>query len=606
MFAARVGPGGMNSQLWKESPPMTMMISKFHRLIQSRLLWGAFLIIIVFSFVIWGMVWPSQIDKMDQVNAAGMLDGQTVSHGEYRSAYLSAYMARALSAGREIASTPENDAILRRLSWQRLATLREAAKLGVAATEQELIGAIRSNFAETNGAYNPQRYQAFLQNVMRPMGFSAAQFEQHIREEIAIQKLGSLIGRQAHVTPLEIRRTFETLLDTFIVEYAAVRVEDVEKNVKVSEADARKFYEADPAAFTVPEQREVSYAAFPVADFQDDAVELSDDDIQDYYELHIEDYTTQETGADGQPRETIAELDAVKEGIVKALRREAALAKADAAATELAFRAIPDRDGAVPDFAAEVEKSGRKMEKLPPFSRFDLPLEDAGSVFAAAAFELAPNAYDRVSAPVAGQDNVYVIYLEKEIAPRVPGFDEAKDRALAAAKQKGLVDALTAKAMAVKEAAVSGLAAGKSFAQSLDGLGVEVSAAEPFTGLSGSSSTNEAIQSLVQAVVAYNPGEVTDPAPIADGVIVAYLKARTAADDASFDSYREEIASVIRNRRAQGLFRDWQAGLLEPGRFTDLQRAADATELEDDVDEATGEAPEETGEDVPAAEQEQM
>ena len=52
-----------------------MMISKFHRLIQSRLLWGAFLIIIVFSFVIWGMVWPSDIEKMEQANSAGTLDG---------------------------------------------------------------------------------------------------------------------------------------------------------------------------------------------------------------------------------------------------------------------------------------------------------------------------------------------------------------------------------------------------------------------------------------------------------------------------------------------------------------------------------------------------
>ncbi len=63
---------------------MTMMISKFHKLIQSRLLWGAILIIIVFSFVVWGMVWPSQMDEMDQVNAAGILDGEPVSHGEYR------------------------------------------------------------------------------------------------------------------------------------------------------------------------------------------------------------------------------------------------------------------------------------------------------------------------------------------------------------------------------------------------------------------------------------------------------------------------------------------------------------------------------------------
>ena len=583
---------------------MTMMISKFHRLIQSRLLWGAFLIIIVFSFVIWGMVWPSDIEKMEQANSAGTLDGATVSNGEYRSAYLSTYMARALTLGREITSTPDSDALLRRLSWQRLATLREAAKLGVVATDEELVGAIRSNFADTNKVYSPQQYQAFLQNVIRPMGFSPAQFEQHIREEIAIQKLGSLIGRQAHVTPLEIRQTFETLLDTFAVEYAVVRPADVEKDVKVSEEDARKLFDADPAAFTVPEQREVFYAAFPVADYLDDQAEISEDDILDYYDLHIQDYTTEAPGEDGQPRETVADLEEVRAGIVAALRREAALDKADEAAAELAFRAIPDRDGSVPDFAAEVEKAGRKMEKLPPFSRFDLPLEDAGAEFAAAIFELEPTAFDRVSAPIAGQDRVYVAYLEKIIEPRVPDFAEAKDRVLAEARQKALAEALAAKAQAVKESAVAGIAAGKSFGQALAGMGVEAVSAEPFTGLSGSSSSNEVVQALVQSVVAYNQGEVADPTPFQDGAVVAYLAARTPADPATFDSYRDEIASAIRNRRAQGLFRDWQAGLLAPERFTDLQRTDAASDdmAEGGDEESAGEETAPAEEDVPATE----
>ncbi len=572
---------------------MTMMISKFHRLIQSRILWGAFLIIIVFSFVIWGMVWPSQMDEADQVNAAGKLDGEAISHGEYRSAYLSTYMARSLSSGREVPSTPENDAILRRMSWQRLATLREAAKLGIVATDQELIGAIRSNFAETNGTYNPQRYQAFLQNMMSPMGFSAAQFEQHLREEIVIQKLGSLIGRQAHVTPLEIRRTFDTLLDTFIVEYAAIRMDDVEKKVTVTEEEAQKTFDADPASFTIPAQREVSFAAFPIADYMDDQAEISDEDVQDYYELHISDYTTREKGPDGKSRENIAELDTVKDDIVKALRREAALAKADAAAAELSFRAIPDRDGTIPDFTAEVKNAGRSVQKLAPFSRFEVPQEDAGAAFTAATFELAPNAFDRVSAPIAGDEAVYVIYLEKENEPRVPQFEEVKDRAMAAAKQKALFEALSAEAMKVKEAASTGLANGQSFRESLAKLNVKVNAAEPFTGLSGSSSTNEAVQALVQSVVAYNPGEVTDPLPTDNGAIVAYLKARTPADEASFDSYREEIANVIRNRRAQGLFRDWQASLLAPEHFTDLQRTATATDDLEEGDEESMPAEEE-------------
>lgn len=573
---------------------MTMMISKFHRLIQSRLLWGAFLIIIVFSFVIWGMVWPSQMDKLDQVNAAGTLDGEPVPHGEFRSAYLSTYLARALTLGREIQSTPENDALLRRLSWQRLATLRQAAQLGIGATTEELVSAIRANFAETNGAYNPQRYQAFLQNVLRPLGFSAAQFEQHVREEIAIQKLGGLIGRQAHVTPIEIRRTFETLLDTFTVEYAVLRAEDVEPDAVVTEEAARALYESGPEAFTRPEQREVAYAAFPIADYLDEAAELSDEDIQDYYELHIEDYTTKETGPDGQPRETVAELDAVREDIVKALRREAAAAKADAAAAELAFRAIPDRDGTMPEFATEAGKAGRPVQRLAPFSRFDVPVADAGAAFAAAAFELELDAFDRVSAPLPGQDNLYVIYLEKTIPARVPTFEEAKEQALAAARQRAVADALAAKAAAVKEAAEAGLAAGKPFAETVAGLGLEVTAVPPFTGLSGSSSTNAAVQALVQAVVGNNQGEVAEPVAAEEGLILAYLKGRTPADPASFDSYQDEIASAIRNRRAQGLFRDWQAALLAPERFTDLQRPATAAD-----DQAEG-GDEEAGEEEPA------
>ena len=564
---------------------MAMMISKFHKLIQSRLLWGAFLVIIVFSFVIWGMVWPSDLKKAEQANAAGTLDGATVSHGEFRSAYLNTYLARALALGREVQSTPESDAVLRRLSWQRLATLREANQLGIVAADAELRSAIRSNFAETNGVFDPARYQAFLQNVIRPLGFSTAQFEQHLREEIQIQKLAHLIGRQATVTPLEIHRTFDTLMDTFAVDYVFVGPADVEADVKVSDEDVRKLFDDDPAAFTIPEKRETSYAAFPVADYFDGKLEVSDDDVQDYYELHIADYTTQETGTNGQPREVVADLDDVREGIVAALRRQAAFEKADAAAAELAYRALPDREGTVPEFAAEAEKAGRKAQKLAPFSRFEVPLEDGGAALAAAAFELAPNSYDRVSSTIAGTENVYVLYLENVLEPRVPAFDEVRDQVREVARQKAVAAGLAAKGQAVQEAAAAGIAAGQTFADAVAGAGAKAQSAESFTGMSGSTSTNEIAQTLVQAVVSYNQGEVTEPVPHGDGLIVAYLKARTPADPATYDSYQSEIASAIRARRGQGLFRDWQAALLAPERFTDFQRvAADAEEGADEGD----------------------
>ena len=560
---------------------MAMLISKFHKLIQSRLLWGGFLVMIVFSFVVWGMVWPSDLDEMEQANAAGTLDGQPVSHGEFRSAYLNAYMSRALSVGRDIPSTPENDAILRTLSWRRLATLREAGKIGIQATETELVSAIRANFKDEQGNYSRPQYDAFIMNLIRPMGFTGAQFEQHIREEIVIQKLGNLIGRQAQVTPMEIRRTFDTLMDSFVVEYAKIAVD--EQQTRVSDEEARSFFDADPSAFTVPEQREVLYAAFPIADHFDANSEIADDDVMDYYELNIEKYTSTENGEDGKPRSVVKDMAEVRDEIVTALRRNAAVDKADAIATELTKRAIPGADGRIPDFSEEASKAGLAAQSLPAFSRFDVPLEDAGANFAAAVFELEAGAFDRVSVPIAGQDNVYVAYLSKIIPPRVPTFDEAKDRVLTQARRKAAIDAMIAKSTVVRDAAIAGLAKGQSFADALRDQGVDVQKTDSFTGLSGSSSKDDVIQALVQAVVAYNQGEVAEPIPLEDGIVVAFVASRQPADASSFDAYRDEIAEAIRGRRAQGLFMDWQASLLSPDRFTDLQRQ-DVPEDGDDAE----------------------
>jgi len=582
---------------------MAMMISKFHKLIQSKLLWIVFLVVIVFSFVVWGMVWPSDIEETERINAAGLLDGEPVTHGEFRSAYLSAYMARALALGRDIPATPEAEEALRRMAWLRLATLRKASALGIDATEQELVSAIRANFTGENQVYDRALYQGFLQNMIRPMGFTGAMFEQHVREEIIIRKLASLIGRQAHVTPLEIRRTYDTLLDSFTVDYVKLPTAQAEEDVNVTEADARALFDEDPAAFTLPEQREVRYAAYPLADFIDVEAEIPEDDILDYYELNIDDYTTTEEGEDGEPRTVVAEVDEVREEIVAALRRQAAAARADAEGTELAFRAMPDREGRIPDFAEEAEQAGHPAQSLPPFSRFDVPVEDGGAAFTAAAFQLEEGPFDRVSTPVIGEENAYVIFLDRIHPPRVPDFEEVREEALEQARRRAVFEAIQEQSNAIRTAAEEGLANGESFADAVASFGLDVVTTEPFTGLTGSSSEDEAIQALVQSVVAYNQGEVTEPLAVSDGALVAYVALREPADPAAFGAYRDEIESAIRSRRARSLFMDWQAELLGAERFTDLQRQALPEEEEVEEEIEAEEAAAESGSDDTAGDE---
>ena len=105
----------------------------------------------------------------------------------------------------------------------------------------------------------------------------------------------------------------------------------------------------------------------------------------------------------------------------------------------------------------------------------------------------------------------------------------------------------------------------------------------------------------MQAVVACNAGDVTDPVPSPEGLLVAHVKARQAADPALFENYSAEMSNVIRGRRAQELFADWQTSLLAPGNFTDYRAAAADYDYDDEEGEEEAEAAAEEEADEAAA-----
>ncbi|MDR0992980.1 MAG: SurA N-terminal domain-containing protein, partial [Verrucomicrobiota bacterium] len=152
---------------------MAMMISKFNKMLHNRVLWIVILIIVVFAFVVWGMVWPSQLDQTAQDNAQGILNGERISYAQFRNAYMNAYLAYTLGTlGQNAPATAETESLIRRMAWLRLATLREAAQFGITTSDEELAAVLRANFSDRETGYNPQYYQGFAQNVLYPMGYS--------------------------------------------------------------------------------------------------------------------------------------------------------------------------------------------------------------------------------------------------------------------------------------------------------------------------------------------------------------------------------------------------------------------------------------------------
>ena len=587
---------------------MPMLISKFHRMIQSRLLWGTFLFIIVMTFVVWGTQFPSQSGKAKEANSAGKLFGKFVSQDEFRQAYYSTYMSAVLAVGRPFDITARLDKELRKAAWRRLASLLRAKELGFQSSDEEVMATIQSHpgFA-VDGRFSPAYYSAFIQNVLGRMGFDEFQFEEHVREEITLQKLQQMVQQGVLVSPYEITRTFRSLTDAFDVEYVKLTRDDVEKGVKVSREDAQAFFLADPAAFTIPEKVRVAYIRVPASEYLS-GVTITEDDQLEYYDQHIDEFTVTNTVPvlPGDITDTNASVmaqttnkvetlgfDVVKTNIMERLIQDRAITLASEKATDFVVSLAPDREGDAPSFDDAAAKLDLEVVKPEPFALGDeLPDVDAGDAFHRAVFALNKTPDEYFTDAIVGSNAVYVAGLIEKIAERVPEFDEVADEVTEAAREHALNEALSKKAQEVREAAMKAVDAGKSFTDAVKPFSLKVVETGEFTA-SSAMSTNEYAEILLRGVLARNQGEVSDLLPTEDdAILLAHVATRKAGDPATMESLRPQIRDSVKRQRSRLLFEDWQTALLAEGQFEDRAAAAQEEPAVDDEgmsadDEAT-------------------
>lgn len=570
---------------------MAMLISKFHRMIQSRILWLAFLVIVIFSFVIWGTVTPDARDARDAFSP-GTLDGKPVDPAVFRQAYFNTYLSVVLALGRAIDISPLIDEQLRQAAWQRIATLRAAERMGISVSDDEVAAAIQQHEAfQFEGQFNVMAYKAFAQSFLARFSASERQFEEYVRQEIALQKVRQILDRATLVTPFELARAFRAVTDRFEAEYVVVPQSLVERDVAVSDDDARRVYEENPERFRKPEQVRVDYVRVSALPFIP-RVRVSDEEIQAYYDEHLTNFIVKaeetaeadaETNLFGQLTR-YQPLDEVKQEITNLLLQRKALEEAYESAMNIVLALTPDREGQAATFEEVAATHERKIESLPPFSLGDdLPGIENAREFQRTAFELSlgPDAY--FSNPVRGSNEVYVIALRERIPSRIPSFEEIRDEALRVARAQAIRKALDEKARRIREEVEQALSQKIDFRDAIAFYGLTAQTTGVFTASAGlESADQELADNLMSTVMLLNQGEISEPRQVEDGLLLVYAKSRLPSETISFESVRPQLTENIRRQIGRHNFDGWQKELLRAAKFEDRRRPV----TEDDTEEA--------------------
>jgi peptidyl-prolyl cis-trans isomerase D len=212
-----------------------------------------FVALLIIPFAFWGI--DSYFGGGANVNVASV-NGVDISLQEYQRSYQNIRqqwqeISPALAEQTEFLRQQTLDSLIDRVL---LLELKES--LGFRVSDEQVRAAIFEIpiFRNPEG-FDTVRYQSYL----RSMGYSPAQFEAQMREDITLQQLQAGLLQTIFVSPSEV--TSLAALDNEMrdITYAQIYLSDHESEIEVTEAEIEAFYNEHRQEFMSPEQVRVAY-----------------------------------------------------------------------------------------------------------------------------------------------------------------------------------------------------------------------------------------------------------------------------------------------------------------------------------------------------------
>jgi len=437
--------------------------------------------------------------------------------------------------------------------------LAEAARMGLRATDEEVRDEIQHGpyyapaFFPGGKFIGEQEYE----NRLQAAGFTVAQFEQSVRDQILFDKLRDMVAGGVTVTDDEVRKEFARRNTKVKLEYAVLDRNDVMKDIHPTDAELKAFYEQHKASYgnAIPEKRKIQYVVLDTDRLQG-TVQVTPEQLESYYDQHRDEYRV--------PEEVNVRHILIKtpppgpDGKVDPKALEAARKKAE-------------------DILKQVKAGGDFAALAKKYSEDPGSAQNGGSLgwvergrtvpeFEAAAFSLPKGG---TSDLVRSSYGFHIIHVDDKQAAHMKTLDEVKAqiepilrRQMATAAAQTAADGLLAQARTSsldKAAAAKGLQVITTDFVSRNDVLPGIGSAPAFT----------------DAVFAATEKAPPDEAALPEGYAVFQVLAIKPPSTPTFEEIRQRVETEFRNERAAALLSQKTQELSDRAKAEhDLQKAA--------------------------------
>jgi hypothetical protein len=461
-----------------------------------------------------------------RVSDLGRIYDRTVTQVEFtrHARILNLASALGLSLGNDLmmSNVASESEMYVEFTWNHIVLVHEAEQLGLRPTSGEIAAFVRTlpRFKGEGGGFDINKYNDFKTNMLPSLGFNEAQIEEVVSDQLALNRMKELLGTGVHVPESESQENYERAYGKMEVAVVRLKDEDFEKDVKVTDEDVSKYYEAHKEQLKSDEKRKVEFVA-----------------------LTLNETEKKLTGKDRKdPLQKVAD---------RANDFTQALLEKDAKFEEVASK-FQTPVTATGEFTAV--KPDPQLASTPQLTQY--------------AFQLTQQA--PFSDPVQVTDGFYILHLLSITESHPLSLEEAKPKIVETMKADRLRELVSNKgtevARQIREALKGGVPADKAVAQA----GLKLERIPPFAIIEPPAPSPQPtpdkekpkdvtpdLSSIKNAVAALAPGEASDFVPVGKGGLVALLEKRAKADPAGYDAAKTQFETRYLTQRRGAVFMEW-------------------------------------------------
>src|SRR5205814_7939341 len=394
----------------------------------------------------------------------------------------------------------------------------EAARLGIRPSAPEIADRVRDLPAFRGDAgFDIKKFSDFVQNGLSPNGLGEEHIEQLVRDELSLNQIKQLLAAGVSIPAAEIKTNYDRAYDVLSVNLIRLRPADFEKDIKITDEDLRKYYDAHKAELKTEEKRKVEFISLALSEEQKKLT--------------------------GKERiEALQKLSDRANDVTQALLERGADFEAVAAKFQLTVQQTGEFTAAAPDPKLNVDPQlGVVVFKLSPQE---------------------PN-----SDPIQVADGFYILHLTGVVEARPLTLEEAKPKIVDALKKSRSRELMSTKGAEAVNQLREATRSGQSLEAAIQTAGAKPEKISPFSLIEEEKTKPEDkepkrdeptdLTAIKDAVAFLNAGEISDFSPSGENGFVAVLEKREPSTDANAAEKKAAFEKRLLDNKQRVVLYEW-------------------------------------------------